>query len=469
MLSLRLFAQFETCGDQLPVTGDFPNRRLNSRFFRVLCLLSGPAVLFFFINGVKALWLSFLPPYIFMKDMVQDWLLAKALLAGISPYDPLPVLAARFLGPWSEFVILRHPSPHPPIAAIAALPLGLLSCREAAFVWLGFELMCIGVSVYLVLKWWGGASLGWATGLTILLIAWAPFGEGLLFGQSNTLVLLLLICAWQTERQWLCGVFIGCSLAIKFMGWPILLFCLLRKKWRVVGTAFAVLIAGHMAAVLVMEADSVRLYYSKVIGSVDAIYRFADGNFSVWSLGWRMFVGISGPFKQSINILPLFANAPMAMPVSFFLTVVFVAGGMLLALKRRDSDVAWALLFCLSAVTGPISWIHYLVLLLPPAAVILKRIMRLGFPLGQTAIWFLLILLLLVPDSMLNGLAAFFDLQPSGFGPVTVSFWAGLLTLIPLAVTLGMMAFVYQTGKTMPPGFCSPGMPREGKGARYYD
>lgn len=414
-----------------------------------LLLLPGLAMPFFLFKAVQTLRLSFLPPYVFMKDVVQDWLMAKALMAGIYPYAPLPELAARFLGPFSEFVILRHPSPHPPPAALLALPLGLLTCQQATFVWFAFELACIGASVYLVLQWWqaGRPAPSWAIGLTVVLIAWAPFWEGLMVGQINPLILLLLICAWRTDRQAWRGLFLGFSLALKFMGWPIWLFLLARRQWRAAGTALAVVLATHAAAVLVMGTGPVRHYYGKIAGSVDAVYRFADGNFSVWSLGWRIFAGTSGPFRQSIDILPLVSNDAMALPASLLFLCILVAAGVALALRCRNRDAAWALLFCLSAVVGPTTWIHYLVLLFPPAAVALRNVAQSGFPLWRTAVLSLLLFLLLIPDAVLTGLAAFFNTNLSDIGPVTVPFAAGLLTLVPLAVTLGLMALVYASGK----------------------
>jgi phosphoglycerol transferase MdoB-like AlkP superfamily enzyme len=138
-----------------------------------------------------------------------------------------------------------------------------------------------------------------------------------------------------------------------------------------------------------------------------------------------------------------------------------LAAGLAMAVRSDDRDVSLAVLFCVSVITVPISWIHTLALLLLPFAVALRNLRHSGFPFFQTTLWAVLAGLLLIPDYALINLLPRFNINHSGIGPVTVSFWPGLLTLIPLVVTLCLMALVYwsanQTQRSAP-GSDAPGI-----------
>src|SRR4030067_73856 len=45
------------------------------------------------------------------RDILQEYLMAKALLSGVNPYLPLQELAQLFIG---KFPYLPHPAPYPP-------------------------------------------------------------------------------------------------------------------------------------------------------------------------------------------------------------------------------------------------------------------------------------------------------------------------------------------------------------------
>jgi len=79
---------------------------------------------------------SFYPPYVYSKDFIQEYLSARAVLAGINPYLPLPELASKFIGP-VPVPVLPHSTPHPPPAVFLGLPFGLLPYTWATALWGG--------------------------------------------------------------------------------------------------------------------------------------------------------------------------------------------------------------------------------------------------------------------------------------------------------------------------------------------
>jgi hypothetical protein len=67
---------------------------------------------------------SLAPPHVYLKDFMQEYLLAKAALGGVNPYLPLPALARQFISP-PPVIALDHPTPHPPPVAVLSLPLAV--------------------------------------------------------------------------------------------------------------------------------------------------------------------------------------------------------------------------------------------------------------------------------------------------------------------------------------------------------
>ena len=389
------------------------------------------------------------PPRVFLKDFMQEWLMARAVMDGGNPYLPLARLAEMFFHPPPDLIGLGLPSPHPPPVVLLALPFSLINYPQAAMIWFLCELSCIGVSVYIVLHWWRGGrpSLVHVIFVTLLVLAAAPFWEGLLYGQLSSLLLLLLLCAWRSQRQVWAGCFLGASLSLKLMGAPIWLFLLIRKQWYAAGAALGVFIVTHVAASLVMGIGPIAHYYRSVAGNMAYTYRLVEWNFSPWTVGWRLFSGVRGPFDRSTAILPLFQHPDAALYTSLMLLLAVLGIGLVLAERAKDRDVSYAVLFCLTPVVGPISWIHYLVLLLLPFTVVLNNLKRRGYPLLQTALWAVLAGALLIPDYAQINLLARFNINHSGHGPATVSFAAGLLTLVPLAITLALMGLVVWSAK----------------------
>ncbi len=228
------------------------------------------------------------------KDIIQEYLVARAILDGIDPYLSQQELAKRFLDQTTNF--LPHPTPHPPVLALLFLPLGLMNYKNMAIGWYLFEIICFIVAVYVLLKLLDGL-LGIRHKILIYLIAlsWSPFQDELAYGQLMILMLILLISAWQA----LClnnnikgGVLIGCSVAIKLITWPFVIFLAIRKNWEALIAAGVTIIIAHMGVALLMGIDRIVYYYSKVVAIVPPFYQAYDGNFSMWTVGWKLFEGL---------------------------------------------------------------------------------------------------------------------------------------------------------------------------------
>ncbi len=220
---------------------------------------------------------SFYSPYVYMKDFIQEYLFARAVLDGVNPYTPLPQLAGEFIGPL-PIPILPHSTPHPPPVIFLGLPFALLPYTLSTAVWGLLTLSFITLSIWLILDVLGTErpTLLLVALMTLVWIAWRPFLEELIYGQLMILLGLLLVLAWRLLRQdgfVLGGILLGLVFALKLMAWPLILFFVLKRQWKVVfPTTLTVLVLNLAAAVLISPVVLVD-YYLNLSATVMPLYR----------------------------------------------------------------------------------------------------------------------------------------------------------------------------------------------------
>jgi hypothetical protein len=348
----------------------------------------------------------------------------------------LSELAERFLGSL-PYPVFPHPTPHPPPVAILALPLGLLEYKQAAAVWLLLEIGCVILSVYLLLSWWRGQPSLLATLLTTLSIfALLHFYEELAIGQLMTLLLLLLISAWQalrSERHIWGGIALGCVVALKLISWPIIIFAALRRKWRTTFTAGLVIVIANVAAGLLMGFSTVINYYLRVGASILPLYRAHIANFSLWSLGWRVFDGTGSSVLVGVEAPPLVAAPYMAKLASWGIPLMWLVITLILAVRAHHLDISFAMLTCTSILVTPITWHHYLTIMLLPIAIAGRQLVVLNLPGQYTVITLLAGLLISIPTSALShDIPSFFSKILADGESTMVPFLVSLTSLLPL-------------------------------------
>jgi hypothetical protein len=404
------------------------------------------------LSGLLLASMSLSPQHIYRKDFLQEYLLAKAALENINPYLPLSELADHFFGGLPN-PVWAHPSPHAPPLAILILPLALLSYPQSAIVWLFFEVFCAALSIYIIFNHLGIRKLRVIKIplIFVVLFSYSPFVEGFVYGQLHSPILLLLMTAWLALRRnysEIGGILIGTALTIKFMGWPILVFLGITKKWSAVFSAVSAILLIYAVTGVVIGFDSILYYYREVGSTVESLFRAAPGNLSVWSLGWRLFEGIYCPVLAGISAPPLIAAPNLAPIASMVLLGVFVACGIVLAGRAHQIDIAFGVLACVSVLANPIAWSFYLVMLLIPVSIAAKQLSIRKWPTKKSAVLVVIVLILFVPHYTLMKFISMFTISPPELSQATVSFWVGLLTLLPMVLTVGLMFLVYSISKS---------------------
>jgi len=431
------------------VAGILYSRRPHMVILKAIVVL---LVIYKALSNLRLIIKSLISPFYFWKDMLQEYLLGRAVLSGVDPYQPLSELGSRFIGenpiPGGQtHLVSPHLSPHPPPVALFSLPLGKLSLQQASVAWLLLEFACLFTAIYLLMVGIKGKKkLMLTTLLTAVSLSWGPVRDDLVLGQWGFILLLLIVAVWlayRNERTILSGVFLGLVLALKLFAAPILIYLLIKRKWKAVFAAGMVVLTTNFLAGLMIGFDRVWYYYTTVAGSIFPIYRAEERNISLWSVGWKLFEG-TGSWLDGLHAPPL-VDAPTVAPyVSVILPAAFLILGLYLAHKASSIDIALALLVPVSILTAPVAWSHYLVLLILPLAVLGERLAAQNWPTWKTLTLAAIILILWISRSRLHYLAMIFQgSNQIPEGNFTVPAVVSLIMLIPALAVIGLFWLAY--------------------------
>jgi alpha-1,2-mannosyltransferase len=360
----------------------------NQRFQIVIAKLPThlPCLVFLTILGLNAVsfvtklgWLahSFTTPRLLCsRDFISIYLLAKSVLAGFDPYLRLRDLATH----WPELAscqTFEHPSPHPPVLAVLAAPLGLAPYRMALLCWLVMQCAGLVIAAGLLTDWWG-ESLSRVEKLA----ASAAF----LCAGPVIFELLLLLLSWRAFRNQQAGqggAWLGLAISIKMMAWPVLFLLVLTRRWRGVWATTGTLCLTHLLAASVLGFSTLLHYYLKAGPLVAQFYRGDEQNYSVWTLGARLFGAAAANSEPRTYLgvaLPLWPAPALASALTVLLPLALIVGSLLLARQAQNFDLAFAQLLTISLITNPVAWYHYFVIAVIPVSIAARYLRTAGYP-----------------------------------------------------------------------------------------
>jgi len=289
---------------------------------------------------------------LYKKDFTQFYLMGHALRGGANLYAPLPDLAARFDPQLTDWIKV---SAYPPIMAVIGLPFSYLPYFWSVISWMVFELGCLIAAVVLIVRHFGGRSAATPVLLAVCaFISWQVVYIELYQGQVMIPILLLLTLCWlalKAQKDIKAGILLGVVISIKLYAWPIAIFLLIKGRWRAPMAAFVVFVAATALMVGLVGSATVFDYYFRVGRTVLEEYKSYPLNFSAWCLGLRSF-GLVGSVIMWLSVL---------------LCSLF------LAFRSKDFDSGFMVMLAAATVLQPISWIHYMVTLLPAFCLIANR------------------------------------------------------------------------------------------------
>jgi hypothetical protein len=397
--------------------------------------------LFVFLSAFRTLVhsvMALFPPLVFRKDLFQDYLMARGFLGGFDPYRTTSELGA-LLVPEATAALFPHPSPHPPTTLFLSLPGGFLGVSQAAALWLLFEIALLCLIARQAQRFLSaeGAGLHSYLAILVLLLGSQVVYANLMLGQFGLLLLVLFmagILALRKSKHLLAGLALGVAFSIKFLGLPLFLFLILRKKWAPVVTAMFVFVFLNLTAALSLGTDVVLSYYTEVAPEIGPLYRGDANNQSLFTLGQRMWVGTVPASRDSVGAPPLLFSPALSVTTDMtFLAVLLLA---VVGLARRVTEsVAIPLAVTLSALASPVAWAHGLILCLPAVLVAFQLLRAQAWPTGRSVVGFVICLGLFMGD-LIGGSILGERLQ--------VSFLESMVTLIPMVSASALLVLVVQ-------------------------
>lgn len=307
------------------------------------------------------------------NDFTQDYIAARAWSDGLDPYEHEGVLVQRYLGADAPDFDLdpagQHRTPHPPAMIFLMRAVSWLPYRAARITWL----LLSALITALALGWFArliGASTRAAIVIGIASLSIPVVQTDLIYGQSNGIILLLLVTAWwglRHERSALTGATLGLATALKLFPLFMILPLIRGRRfsaalWQV-GTAAAI----SAAALGVVGFTATSEFIRRVSPENLRLWRAAPINLSVLSVPYRWLTrSIWRP--QAVN-MPAIAALLVAILVIALIALSFRTRAAL------TGDFFWEavplMLLCV-----PTLWETYLVLMVPMTFMVLKRFLR---------------------------------------------------------------------------------------------
>jgi alpha-1,2-mannosyltransferase len=267
---------------------------------------------------------------------------------------------------------------NPPLWTVLISPLGLLKPLVAYRIF--FLISMIMTVGYLT---WTAVEVRLSPRLAVpdilLLLFSSPLLKTLALGQMYPLLALGLVVAWVSDRRdrlLVCGIALGLVVALKPSLAPIILWPLVRRRWRTLAAALG---SGAVATAVgaIVVGPGATIDWLRLL-SDNAVNAFWD-NATLSSAAARLFT--ENEFGQQIATLPWMVPFAYAVGIAI---ILFTAASV-----RRGPDFALWALVAASLLASPIAWHNYLVLLGPGILLLLAE--------GWAAPGFLLLALQSIP------------------------------------------------------------------------
>ncbi len=267
---------------------------------------------------------------------------------------------------------------NPPLWTVILGPFGLMEPLTAyrTFVMVS-ALMTIGY-----LAWMAGEvrlRAGWAVLATGMLFMSSPFLATLALGQMYPVLALGLVAAWvwdRRERHLLSGVALGLVVALKPSLAPVLLWPVVRLRWRAFAAAIVTGLVGTLIGVVALGPRATLDWFGILLRSPLSTYW---DNASLPASVARMFT--ENKFAEPLATLPWLVPAAYAVGVG--ITILTAA-----RVRHEAEGGLWALTAA-SLLASPVAWNNYLMLLAPAILLLMAR--------GRTPLALLLLALQFIP------------------------------------------------------------------------
>ncbi|MBP9837113.1 MAG: DUF2029 domain-containing protein [Proteobacteria bacterium] len=290
----------------------------------------------------------------YKKDFLQDYLMAKAFLAGLNPYLPISELAKIFIGQTGT-AIFPHPSPHNLLSILIFLPLGFFNYFTACNIWLGINLFLLLLISLDVTKRF---QLSAVINIIIFNLALSsyPILTDLITGQVNILIgsLFYLFFRYledkQIKKSSLCLAFI---FALKYQAIFLFLFFLLSKQYRIfIYSTFNFLFLNLLNFLIFGEVVFSK-YFFEIAPKIGGYYKLYFANQSLFTIVPKLSWGL----RDYTPTLTANVSGEFSLSFSAVLLLSLILFSLIYQIKEIKLKIY--LLIALSLIVLPVTWTHY--------------------------------------------------------------------------------------------------------------
>ncbi|MGC2754928.1 glycosyltransferase family 87 protein [Candidatus Binatus sp.] len=297
------------------------------------------------------------------RDFSNYYESAWAMRHGIDPYSTNLTPIGAQLGLETNWLV--HASETPPFL-LCFEPLTRMRPRVAFWIWIAINFSALAIAMYLLLVRRPGLPGRTALLLAGLMLMSAPVNLNFYWGQSQLIVLALMVAAMRAmerDRDGTAGLLIAAAALLR--AYPLLLvgYFVIRRKRRAVNFEIAGIAAGGFATLAILGLAQTLSFIHGALWLTD--YRVVNrlDNLSLGPFVSRMFWSITGIAPGS--------SADWVRRAAIGAADVLVLGltirATLAVSDRRDPDWRiYSLWIATAVMLTPVGWHHYLVLLAIP-------------------------------------------------------------------------------------------------------
>jgi hypothetical protein len=230
----------------------------------------------------------------------------------------------------------------------------------------------IGTTAIVWLRMWGLRFFSLAAASVLILLNFRPMTDTLAFGQIDLALLLTLTLAlWalRADRDVLAGVLIALGTLFKIYPVLLLVFLVVKRRWRgLAGFALGMLLFNGVA-VAVMGWEMHRVYLTEVLPSIGGTTSWVEN---------QTISGFLARFVASPTESEIFKDHALALLGLGISGLIGLAGCVLVLPPARSRDTSFALQYSLfpllMVLVVPAAWMHYETLLFLPFAALLRHV-----------------------------------------------------------------------------------------------
>jgi hypothetical protein len=244
--------------------------------------------------------------------------------------------------PGTEFSVPVYPPP----ALVAVVPFAQLPYRLAALLFVVLSAGGLALALYLVeVRDWRCYGVAFAS--------W-PVVHGLMLGALTPLLVLGVAVAWRLRGRLGSAAAVAALVIVKLFPWPLAVWLMVTKRWRLAAVAAALAVAVTAAAWAAIGFDGLTSY-PRMLRDLALIE--ADATVSL-----------------SAGLMALGISSGAARLCALLVAVGLLGRAAWLARRAGGERAAFILAVVAALVASPIVWPHYLALLLVPIALVSPRL-----------------------------------------------------------------------------------------------